>query len=76
MDKKSELSPMQTFVWRIICVGSMIGIYIFLGTQTDIKDPFVIGVYFVFCAVIVWGSRRFVAANVDENGRYKPKGKR
>jgi hypothetical protein len=76
MDKKIAFSPGQNLVWRIICIVAMVGIYAFLGTQTDIKDPFVIGVYFVFCAVIVWGSRRFVAANVDENGRYKPKGKR
>jgi hypothetical protein len=75
MEKKPDFSPSQNLVWRIICVGSMIGIYIFLGTQTDVKDPFVIGVYFFTCAVVAWGSRRFVAANVDESGKYRPKSK-
>jgi hypothetical protein len=75
MKQKFEFSPLQNVAWVVMTVGSMLGIYGFLGTQTDVKDPFVIGVYFVVCAVVAWGSRRFIADNVDENGRYKPRNK-
>lgn len=64
---------MQNVVWKTASIASVIGIFGFLATQTDVKDPFVIGVYFVVCAVVVWGCRRFVVDNIDENGRYKPK---
>jgi hypothetical protein len=73
MKKSTSFTPMQNLVWNTISIGSVIGIFGFLATQTDVKDPFVIGVYFVVCAVVVWGARRFVADNVDEKGRYKPK---
>jgi hypothetical protein len=73
VEETAPFTHMQNLVWKVISIGSVIGIFGFLATQTDVKDPFVIGVYFVVCAVIVWGARRFVADNVDEKGRYKPK---
>jgi hypothetical protein len=76
MQKKPEFSSGQNLAWSVMSIVAMVGIYAFLGTQTDVKDPFVIGVYFIVCAVVLWGSRRFIADNVDENGKYKPKSKR
>jgi hypothetical protein len=76
MKQKIEFSRGQNLVWGTMSIVAIVGIYAFLGTQTDVKDPFVNCVYFVVCAVVVWGARRFVADNVDESGRYKPRDKR
>ena len=76
MKRKSEFSRSQNRIWQIGSVGSMIGIYFFLSTQVDVREPFVIGVYLVSSAVVVWACRRFVLDNVDENGRLKRKSHR
>lgn len=69
MEKKKQLSRAQNVVWQVGSITSMIGIYFFLSTQTDMRQPFMIGLYLVICAAIVWGMRRYVLDNVDDRGR-------
>ena len=71
MKNETNLSKSQNIVFVVAGAGAVIGIYVFLSTQVDTSEPFVIGVYLVSCAVTVWALRRFVASNVDQNGHLK-----
>ena len=68
MKNEIRLSKSQNIVFVVAGTGAVIGIYVFLSTQVDTSEPFVIGAYLVICAVTVWALRRFVASNVDQHG--------
>jgi hypothetical protein len=62
--KKKEFSRSQNIVFNIASFAGLLGIYVFMNTQTDMTDIFAIAIFFIACIPILWALRRFVRDNV------------
>lgn len=64
MSTEPDLTPLQRVFMTVAGLGSVVGIGIFLSTQVDMRDPFVAGVYLIFCLFGILALRKFTKENI------------
>ena len=69
MTTEPEFTRRQTRIWQVASLVFVLGIFYFLNTQVDVREPVVIVVYIICCIVGIWALRRFVAANYGDSNR-------
>ncbi len=61
---REELTLRQVRVFQLAGAIAMVGIFAFLSTQTDVRDPFVIAVFLLCCVGIILALNRYIKKNV------------
>lgn len=76
MSGEPDLSPAQELRWRILAVGTTLGIVIpaaggVLDPQIDFSDP-VVAIFFVAVVLgIAYFERRWIKSSTDETGKLR-----
>ena len=69
MTTEPEFTRRQTRIWQAASFVFVLGVFYFLSTQVDVREPVVIVVYIICCVAGIWALRRFVAANYGDSKR-------
>jgi hypothetical protein len=61
-----DLTPKQKLAWQVISIIEVIGIFLFVGSQADMKDPVVAVITSASALAAVFFTRKYVRDKTPE----------